>query len=313
MAVKQEEDIVRASPAVAAAKQALVFDGAVPDAVAARLTEAERRGDAAAAMLLATLHASGAWLPADWGKGLDHLQRAAELGWASAQDQLALLAPMGGDWATRRAAIDADALLMPPARHTVCEAPRVRTCERLISPAMCDWLVGRAQGRLMPARMADRYDSEGWISDERTCTVFMFTVFDADIILALARARISTLLKMSGATFEPPQIFNYRPGQELKPHVDYLQRGKGEAGGYAGERIASFLLYLNDDFEGGETWFVRPDLKVRPDKGGGVYFANVDSAGRADPSSLHAGLTPTRGEKWLLSQWIHDRPFTGRV
>jgi hypothetical protein len=25
--------------------------------------------------------------------------------------------------------------------------------------------------------------------------------------------------------------------------------------------------------------------------------------------SLHAGLVIRRGEKWVMSQWIHDRPF----
>lgn len=309
--MRTEEDIVRASPAVAAAKRALVTDGDAPEAVAARLVEAERSGDAAASLLLAALYASGAWVAVDWAKGLDHLQRAAELGWLAAQEQLALLSPGEGDWAARRPAIDLNALFLPPARRNLSERPRVRVCEGLISPAMCDWLIGPARGRLMPARMADRYDSEGWISDERTCTVFVFSLFDADLILALARARISALLKISGATFEPPQIFHYAAGQELKPHVDYLQRGKGLPDSYKGERIASFLLYLNDDFDGGETWFVRPDIKARPARGGGVYFANVDEKGMPDPTTLHAGLTPTRGEKWLLSQWIHDRPFTG--
>jgi hypothetical protein len=36
-------------------------------------------------------------------------------------------------------------------------------------------------------------------------------------------------------------------------------------------------------------------------------FANVDLVGNPDRSTLHAGLTPTQGEKWLLSQWIRDR------
>jgi len=30
--------------------------------------------------------------------------------------------------------------------------------------------------------------------------------------------------------------------------------------------------------------------------------------GKPDPLSEHAGLPVTSGEKWLLSQWIRDRP-----
>jgi prolyl 4-hydroxylase len=38
-------------------------------------------------------------------------------------------------------------------------------------------------------------------------------------------------------------------------------------------------------------------------------FSNLDPAGRPEPASLHAGLPPTRGEKWIFSQWVRDRPI----
>jgi predicted 2-oxoglutarate/Fe(II)-dependent dioxygenase YbiX len=31
--------------------------------------------------------------------------------------------------------------------------------------------------------------------------------------------------------------------------------------------------------------------------------------GKRDAKSLHAAKPVTRGEKFILSQWIHDRPF----
>jgi hypothetical protein len=69
----------------------------------------------------------------------------------------------------------------------------------------------------------------------------------------------------------------------------------------------TFLIYLNSEFEGGETDFPVLALAYKGATGDALYFGNVDSAGVPDPRTLHAGLPPTRGEKWLFSQWVRDR------
>ena len=60
---------------------------------------------------------------------------------------------------------------------------------------------------------------------------------------------------------------------------------------------------------GGDLDFPKAGFRCKGAKGDAVYFAHVDGAGKPDPLSLHAGLVITAGEKWVLSQWIHDRPF----
>jgi len=79
-----------------------------------------------------------------------------------------------------------------------------------------------------------------------------------------------------------------------------LQRG--------GQRVATFLVYLNDGYEGGETSFPRLDYRFKGATGDALVFANVEPNGAPDPRTMHAGTPTTRGEKWLLSQWIRDRP-----
>jgi hypothetical protein len=271
---------------------------------------ARHHADADAANLLATLYAAGGATPPDWPMALDYLQLAAELGCASAQGQLLLLTSGGTSWRSRRSAVDMQAWLAPPSRLSLCDRPRVRACRDFIPPAMCDWLVELARGRLHAATTLDGAHGEARLSGNRTNSHFAFDLLSADCILALVRERISGLLKLPIVAMEPPQIFHYAPGQEYKPHVDYLHpdRAAGDKA-HASDRIATFLVYLNDDFGGGETWFPRADLKVKAAKGGGLYFANVGVDGAPDPESLHAGLAPLNGEKWLFSQWIHDRPF----
>jgi hypothetical protein len=67
------------------------------------------------------------------------------------------------------------------------------------------------------------------------------------------------------------------------------------------------LIYLNDDFDGGETNFPLINRRFKGRKGDALFFRNVNDAGAPDIRTLHAGLAPTRGEKWLFSQWARRR------
>jgi hypothetical protein len=40
----------------------------------------------------------------------------------------------------------------------------------------------------------------------------------------------------------------------------------------ATDRFLSFIIYLNDDFQNGETYFIRHDKKIKPVTGKAVVF-----------------------------------------
>jgi predicted 2-oxoglutarate/Fe(II)-dependent dioxygenase YbiX len=132
-----------------------------------------------------------------------------------------------------------------------------------------------------------------------------------DVVVQVVRARIAAASNLPLPVFEPAQIMRYAVGEEFRPHHDFIDpahAGHGPQLARFGQRIATFLIYLNDDFEGGETTFPRAGFSHRGRKGDALLFANVDAATRApDPLTLHAGRPPTRGEKWIFSQWIRDR------
>lgn len=69
------------------------------------------------------------------------------------------------------------------------------------------------------------------------------------------------------------------------------------------------LVYLNEDYEGGETFFPRFDLKVRGRRGDALLFRNTLDDGRPDERTAHAGLPVTRGVKLIASRWIRQRTF----
>lgn len=277
---------------------------------------AAEREDPDALCQVATIRATGAFSPANWNDALDLLQHAAARGSARAQGQLRILArdPSSSDWTALAKRVDLKAWKTAPERRSLCEAPRIRAVENFVPREVCDWLIARGHGKYQASMMFDGQKSNFLAS--RTCSDFKFDIVEADCVLQVVRERISAITGMPTAAFEPPQIFHYALGQEIKPHYDALRLGDqayGEGQGYKGDRIATFLLYLNDDYDGGELEFPKVGLRHRGKTGDGVFFAHVDEQGVPDRKSLHAALPITRNEKFILSQWIHDRPFAASV
>jgi hypothetical protein len=275
---------------------------------------AAERGGGLACTTAAVLLAAGISGKSDWRRAVDYLRRGAELGFPMAQAQLRLLAGRDGDdWKGLQRAVDMKAWRTPPKPRHLSREPRVMVFEGLASPAVCDWIIGHARPRLRPAEV---YGASGTaISRARTNSAAELTLHDGDLMVQAVRERLAAAAGLPVVHMEAPQVLHYTVGQEFVHHVDFFDTAiAGEAVEMAegGQRVATALLYLNEEgLEGGETDFPRLGFKFRGRKGDALVFFNVDAAGQPDRKTLHAGLPPTGGEKWLLSQWFRDRAAPG--
>jgi hypothetical protein len=105
-------------------------------------------------------------------------------------------------------------------------------------------------------------------------------------------------------------VLHYDVGEQSKEHFDFVDpRTPHYAREIAdkGQRIVTFLVYLNDDYDGGETDLVKLGIKHKGRRGEGLFFVNALANGEADLRTLHAGRPPTRGEKWIVSQFVRNR------
>jgi len=268
-------------------------------------------GEPDAAAMVATFWAMGAARVRDWGKALDWLMRAAEGGSDHAAGQMRLLAAgEGNDWRAMRARIDPAALLRAPEPISLSERPRLRTLPSFASVAECRWIIERTRPKLGPAFVWDEASGGAKIDPVRTSSALELRLAEMDVVTEIVRARISAATGLPEAIFEIPQVMHYQVGQEFMLHHDALDPDyAGHQADLAcrGQRMGTFLIYLNDDFEGGETVFPKVGLSHRGGAGDALFFANVLPDGHSDPLALHAGKSPTSGEKWIFSQWIRDR------
>jgi prolyl 4-hydroxylase len=281
----------------------------MPDGIA-DIIAAAKGGNPRALTELAHAQALGFWTARNLNFALDNLERAASVGWPSALRELQFLARSPALNAKKlRAAIDPNAWRRFPPRRVLLEAPRVRVFEGFASADECDWLTERCHNALERAKVYGVSTDKAQVGDTRTNSEADF-VFDAsDVVLSLIRDRIAHATAAPVEHFEVAKLLHYNPGEAFSRHGDFFHAWMTEEIEARGQRVATFLIYLNDDYDGGETEFVEVGYKFKGRKGDALLFINVDREGVGDPMSLHAGQPTTRGEKWVLSQWIRSKPI----
>jgi prolyl 4-hydroxylase len=279
-------------------------------------------GDGEAQRFLAILAASGAGVPHDLPGALGHLERAAEHGCSPAQVELAALV---GNWRLAdeiaagkklkagvpgrlRAAVDLAAWQRLPDGEVFSAAPRIAVVRRFVSARICDWLIRLGTPHL---RVAEIFDTRGDLAQDvgRTNRSALLELAHTDAVLAFVRSRIAALASVPIKSLELSQVLHYEVGQEFRLHHDFFDPDNpAHAPEIAiGQRALTLLVYLNDGYQGGETVFPRLGRSFKGRKGDALLFWNVDEDGVPDWRTLHAGSAPTRGEKWLFSQWIRTR------
>ena len=270
-----------------------------------RLVEAAaERNDTAALQLLAVLSALGVGRPYSWTEAVRLVARAAELGDARALGQMRLL----GD----PAAFDIAQWFSAAEARQVCNAPKILTISNFLPRPACEWIIERTRPRLEAARVNNPTTGGSSVEFNRSNTGAGFSVLDSDLILELANARVAATIQIARQQQEPTNVLHYDPGQEFQPHFDFIDPAEPhftEQVRRQGQRVVTALIYLNDDFDGGETEFPRLNWRFKGKTGDVLIFWNTAADGALEKNSLHAGLQPARGEKWIYSKWVRDRAW----
>ena len=278
---------------------------ALPPQGARFVHEAAAEGGLEAAARMAALTALGHSFPQSWPGAVRWLMVAAERGWEPAREQLRVLANGTPD-------IDLSSWSTPASGYDLSAEPRVRAVESFITPAACDWLIARARSRLTRARVYDPVSRQDVVRATRTNSVANFSLADVELLDVLLQAKMSCACGIPMHHMEAPAVLHYSVGEEASDHFDFVNPNIPD---YAqeiarnGQRVMTFLVYLNEDYEGGETDFPKLGISHKGRRGHGLFFINAHSDLQPDLRMLHAGRAPLSGEKWIVSQFIRSRPM----
>ena len=110
---------------------------------------------------------------------------------------------------------------------------------------------------------------------------------------------------MSIEHHETPQIQHYSISQEFKPHWDAFDPKFDKSYYSKGQRSWTFMIYLNDLQEGGETYFPKLNATVTPKTGKAILWYNLNADGDLDRDTLHQGKPIVKGEKYVVTKWFN--------
>ena len=256
--------------------------------------KAAQAGSTSAAATYRAFVANGTGGAADWGAAIKLLEGAAQSDADAVREMKAIRAMQLGEAGEPKGPFPSEQL---------SSSPEVQLFSGLFSAEECDFLIERSAPSLRPSLVVDPQTGQQVPNPVRTSDAIGFPlVSESPAIHALCR-RLAEASNTHVKQGEPLQVLRYRPGQQYRPHFDAISDSENQ-------RVLTFLVYLNDDYKGGETEFLSTGLKVKGKKGDGLLFRNADSSGVPDPSAQHAGLPVSAGEKFLASRWIRERRFT---
>ena len=235
-----------------------------------------------------------------WRDALELLAKAADAGEPDAGQELKLVtqAPI-------------EELLTLPRVERLSTISAIGAVRGFAPPGFSEWLIERASGRLVEASV----NSPTGKPAVRTARDAAFAPQHRDLVLAVMQERAARLTRVPVEYHEPPNVISYEPGQEFSLHSDFIDDRVPEFAAelrQLGQRTATIVTYLNEDFEGAETVFPDAQVTFRGKTGDAIVFSNVRPDGSPDYNTRHAGLPPTSGRKWVLSQWMRSNPFPYR-
>ena len=252
-------------------------------------------GDAESAAVARAFIGIGVGGPRDWDQAICLLREAAATD-PEAPRQLQLIEAMN-------LGPEGDPLGDHPF-ETLSDTPEIRRFPGLFSSAECTYLVETAEPILQPSVVVHPATGEQIRNPVRTSSAAGFPFrLENPAIHALNR-RLAAASATDVRAGEPLQVLRYAPGEHYHPHIDALPNLPPTQ-----QRVLTFLVYLNDDYDGGETAFPQLGIKVRGKSGDGLLFRNASADGRPDPRAIHAGLPVTRGAKFIASRWIRAAPL----
>lgn len=143
------------------------------------------------------------------------------------------------------------------------------------------------------------------IKDYRKSLVTL--VDEEDSIIKKVKKKIAKSFGLDGKGMEKMQLQKYPEGGYYKEHFDAKSEDHYQKDKSFSQRKYSIIIYLNDDFIGGETVFPKKNISVKPLQGRLLLFSNMlNETNYVHPFSSHLSNKIVKGEKWILSTWHHS-------
>jgi len=157
-----------------------------------------------------------------------------------------------------------------------------------ITKEYCDEIIKISKPLLKPSILDNNIVDE---TIRKSKAIFLFDEFINKPIIE----RCNSILGHDKSIFEPLYVVKYKQGDFYKPHFDCTP---------VLVRPYTFIIILNDNYQGGETYFPNLDKYYKLGKGDALFFHNYTTNRLETKLSLHGGKEVLSGEKWIANMWV---------
>ena len=176
--------------------------------------------------------------------------------------------------------------------------PRPVIIENFLSERECAYIIKQAKKELQVSTVDKDRRIDERIRKSETAWLSGNTDYTVRRIIKKCVSHIDRPFK----NCEQLQVLRYKPGGHYMPHQDVFYQDKNK-------RLYTFIIALNDEYEGGETSFPNIKEKYKLNAGDALFFHTLDNYGLDTSDALHGGEPVKSGEKWVCNLWVHKYPY----
>jgi len=186
----------------------------------------------------------------------------------------------------------------------------IKEIDDFLTPQECELITQLSSDKLFKSRVySATADVESNVRDSEQC----WLKNDAHELIRKISERVAAITETKIEDQEELQVVKYKPGGYYRPHYDACDWRKENCdrfNGDKGPRFITFIIYLNDDFECGETEFVNLQKKFQPIERASILFYSLDKKReQCHPYSLHQGNPVILGNKYIVNIWMRQNKF----
>lgn len=188
--------------------------------------------------------------------------------------------------------------------------PDVTVFSEFLPSMLCQALIIHAKEHVRRSLTIDPVSGTDVLNAARTSSGMFFRRGE-NLAISAIEEQISRITGIPVEHGEGLQVLRYEVGQQYHPHFDQFDTDRGNMThilSRGGQRVATFLMYLNTPEEGGETLFPNAGISVSAVEGNALLFKYPTPFDK--PLSLHSGSPVVKGEKWVATKWFREGVFT---